>query len=247
MSLSFVLVHGGGHGAWCWERLIPHLERPALAVDLPGRGSKPADLTRVGITECVDSIVSDVERAGIDRAVLVGHSMAGVIIPAVAERIPARVAHLVFLSASVPREGRASLDEVSPVIRLFAKRSIRRALSSDSPPRRGIPDRMARRMFCSDMGEEDTRYVLQRLGPEAIRVVLEKVTRAGLPSAIPRTYVKLTRDKALSPRRQDRMIANLGGADVVTIDAGHDAMISRPRELAAILNGIAALHSSSSS
>ena len=42
--VMFVLVHGAGMGANCWDRLLPHLDRPAIAVDLPGRGSR-ADVT----------------------------------------------------------------------------------------------------------------------------------------------------------------------------------------------------------
>ena len=43
---AFVLVHGGFHDRRCWERLIPLLSRPALAVDLPGRGTKPAKMAK---------------------------------------------------------------------------------------------------------------------------------------------------------------------------------------------------------
>ena len=39
--MSRVLIHGGAHGAWCWEPLLPHLSGEVLAVDLPGRGRRP--------------------------------------------------------------------------------------------------------------------------------------------------------------------------------------------------------------
>jgi pimeloyl-ACP methyl ester carboxylesterase len=234
VNLGFVLVHGGAHASWCWERLIPYLQHPAIAVDLPGRGSKPADLSSLTVSDCVASVVDDIDRSGFDRVVLVGHSLAGVVLPAIAEKISDRVARLVFVSASIPPEGGNSLDSLPRHLRLLARRNARRTIGRDQMPRW-----LARRMFCSDMDEKDTAYVLERLVPESIGLVFENVSRANLPRNIPITYIKLLRDKALSPRIQERMIANLPGADVHSLEAGHDAMISRPKELAKLLDEIA--------
>ena len=44
-AMTYVLVHDGGATARFWDRLLPHLDRPVLAVDLPGRNDKPADPT----------------------------------------------------------------------------------------------------------------------------------------------------------------------------------------------------------
>lgn len=234
MSLGFVLVHGGAHASWCWERLVPYLDHPALAVDLPGRGSKPADLHSLTVADCATSLVADIENSRLERVVLVGHSLAGVVLPAAAERIARRIAHLVFVSASIPPEGGNSLDSLPWHLRVLARRNARRA-----DTREQMPKWLARRMFCSDMDENDTKYVLERLVPESISLVLENVSRTNLPPSIPITYVKLLRDKALSPSTQSRMIANLRAPAVRTLEAGHDAMISRPQELARILNEIA--------
>ena len=107
---TFVLIHGGAHGAWCWARLFPHLEAPALALDLPGRGARPADLDAVTCDSFADSAAADIERAGLSDAILVGHSMAGLTLPRVAARIPQRLAQLVFVSCVVPPHGKAVLD-----------------------------------------------------------------------------------------------------------------------------------------
>jgi pimeloyl-ACP methyl ester carboxylesterase len=66
---GLVQIHGGAHGADCWDLVIAELRRQApelrvLAVDLPGRASKPADLRRVAISDWVNSVVADVEDAG---------------------------------------------------------------------------------------------------------------------------------------------------------------------------------------
>src|SRR5271165_5474795 len=104
---TFVLVHGGLHGSWCWERVVPLLEGPALAIDLPGRAGKMPDkaLRDLTVADFVDSLVADVEAANLERVVLVGHSMAGLSIPGAAIRLGPRVEQLVFVGAVAPREG----------------------------------------------------------------------------------------------------------------------------------------------
>jgi pimeloyl-ACP methyl ester carboxylesterase len=47
-----VLVHGGGFDRRCWDLLIPHLKVPTVAVDLPGRGSRPTPLDLVTFADC---------------------------------------------------------------------------------------------------------------------------------------------------------------------------------------------------
>jgi pimeloyl-ACP methyl ester carboxylesterase len=230
-SGTYVLVHGGGHGAWCWESMVPWLSRPALAVDLPGRADKPGDLATLRIADFADSVVRDIDRAGLDKVVLVGHSMAGVVLPAVANLLGERTVHMVFISSAIPPEGGRVVDTISPALRWCCVRAYRRGSRQLVFPRW-----MSSILFCNDMDRHAARRVLDRLSPDAMGVTLERVTRNGYCSSVSRTFIKLLRDRTIAPRRQDRMIENLGGADVLTLDAGHDAMISRPRELAALVD-----------
>lgn len=90
---ALVLVHGGAHAADCWDLTVEQLRRqapdlPVLAVDLPGRAGKPADLASVSIGDCVESVVADIEGAGLSDVVICGHSMAGVTISAGMPDVP---------------------------------------------------------------------------------------------------------------------------------------------------------------
>ena len=58
-GVTFVLIHGGASSSSFWDLLVPYLERPAFAVDLPGRAGKPADPMTLTVDECVASIVAD--------------------------------------------------------------------------------------------------------------------------------------------------------------------------------------------
>jgi hypothetical protein len=86
------------------------------------------------------------------------------------------------------------------------------------------------------MDPQTSAWVTERVVPEAARVFDEPVSRQGTPE-IPTTYIRLTRDRAMTRRLVDRQIAAYGlPLDVVELDAGHDVMVSHPRELGALLN-----------
>ncbi|MBW2383024.1 MAG: alpha/beta fold hydrolase, partial [Deltaproteobacteria bacterium] len=156
-----VLVHGGAHGAWCWERMIPHLAGPAVALDLPGRGSRPAQLETIVVDDWVEAVIDSISEIPSERIILVGHSLAGMVLPRVAERIPERLERLIFVSCSVPPEGQAVIDILSPAVRPLAEQNLRDRVASV------LPEEVARQMFCNDMDPEQTRFVLERLVPEA--------------------------------------------------------------------------------
>ncbi len=246
-----LLVHGGAHGAWCWQPMLPYLERRALAVDLPPvaiRGvpasvAPPPEVGTIGLREFADAVLTAANRAGFERFVLVGHSMGGLTIAEVARRAPGRVARLVFVSCLVPPEGGTVVDALPAAVREMTREAMTRARDEGTfGP--GMDEALKRHMFCNDMDEAQTRFVLERCGHECIPPFLETVHRTGIPPALPKTYVRLLRDQALDPATQDEQIANLracpgGEVSVVELDCGHDAMISRPRELAALLDRLA--------
>ena len=86
--MTTVLVHGGGLGKDCWNPMLPFLDGDVLAIDLPGRGDRPADLSKVGIADFVDAVVDDLESRDLHDVVLIGHSLAGITIPQVRRTSP---------------------------------------------------------------------------------------------------------------------------------------------------------------
>lgn len=250
--LPFVLVHGGAHGAWCWQPMLPHLDRRALAVDLPPEAIRgvtvavapPPETATIGLREFADSVLEQIDAAGLERFVLVGHSMGGLTIAEVARRAPERVARLIFVSCLVPPEGGAVVDALPAAVREMTREAMTRARAGDVALGPGMDDALKRHMFCNDMDEELTRFVLDRCGHECPSAFLDTVTRAGIPASLPKTYVRLLQDQALEPVVQDEQIAHLraspgGEVEIVELDCGHDAMVSRPRDLAALLNRLA--------
>jgi pimeloyl-ACP methyl ester carboxylesterase len=233
---TLVLVHGGGFAASCWDPMLPYLEHPVRAVDLPGRGARPDDLATVTLADSVAAVVEDVEELG--DVVLVGHSLAGITLPGVAAAIPERLRRLVFVSCSVPPDGSSVADILATFSPTTARVAATLGDAAVTPSGALHPD-LGEAMFCNDMDPAQRKFTLDHMVPEGLGVVLEPVDLTGLVASIPRTYVRLLQDAALSLDTQDGAIANMGGAEVVDLDAGHMAMISRPAELAAVLDALA--------
>jgi hypothetical protein len=97
---------------------------------------------------------------------------------------------------------------------------------------------LATAMFCNDMDADQVASTLHRMGPESLNVLADPSDLYGLRQPIPRTYVRLLRDASIELEIQNQMIENLEPTEVVDLDDGHMAMISRPKELAAIINAL---------
>ena len=82
----------------------------------------------------------------------------------------------------------------------------------------------------------DTDLEVIDLGIEAPGPIFEPYSWKGFPEHIPRTYVRCLRDQVITPELVDIMVANMGGAKLIDIDAGHDVASSAPIELAALLD-----------
>src|SRR5262245_46877635 len=83
---SFVLVHGAWMGAWSWNDVVPELEAmgsSATAVELPAHGDSTEPVSAATLDAYVAAVSDAVDRASAP-VVLVGHSMAGIVITEVA-------------------------------------------------------------------------------------------------------------------------------------------------------------------
>jgi pimeloyl-ACP methyl ester carboxylesterase len=233
---SLVLVHGGAHAADCWDFIVAELSCLApdlkiLAVDLPGRAGKPADLCELRIADWVDSVLADIEAACLQDVVVVGHSLAGVTVPAVVARLGARrVREMILVAAFIPPQGRSVADALrgplAPLARLAGW------IGRPFP----MPAGLARWAFCNGMTREQAALTLSRLCRESPHVIDEPVDRTDLPDEVPRTWIMTVGDRALSIRQQHDCIKSLGGVHtLICVDSCHDVMFSKPKWLAQTL------------
>jgi pimeloyl-ACP methyl ester carboxylesterase len=219
---GIILVHGGMHTAACWALIEPMLDLPVRAVDLPGRGSRPAELAEVSLDDCVAAVLEEADSAGFAHFALVGHSLGGVTISETAYRHGERITDLVYVAAIVPPAGSSAAtvmigQDVSPTDPFV------------------VSDEFAQPAFGNDLSEEQWAAHAASLVPDAPGIMNGKVS--GLPSGIPVTYVNMTDDVPVPPALAAQMADNLGpGVEKRTLHAGHTVMVSQPRALADIIN-----------
>lgn len=124
---NFILVPGAWHGGWWYQPVVDALERAghrAHAVTLLGLGPAdnggvhPTGDRAINLDDHIDQLEAEMEHvAGTERVVLVGHSYAGMVITAVADRQPERVEALVYLDADVPDDAESCWSLAPPQIR----------------------------------------------------------------------------------------------------------------------------------
>lgn len=234
---TFLFVHGGCHGAWCWDRLIHSLEhrgQEGLAIDLPGHGSDRTPRQDVTFDSYVERVGLFIEERDLSGLVLVGHSLAGIILPEIASRFPERTGHLVFIAAYVLNEGESAIELVP------ADRRQSYFDSAGQSPEKSISVdfETAHRRFFSDLDREEARRLYAKLNPQPLAVYLQgaSVSPRFLPQRL--TYIICTHDAALPHELCTSLAEKLAG-DTHEIESDHDVMISHPEELADLLISVA--------
>ena len=103
---TFVLVPGAWIGAWAWRRVIPLLERggsAAYPLTLTGMGDRVHLASpQIGVETAIQDVINAIVYEGLEDVVLVGHSFAGKVVAAVADRMPDCIGTLLFVDAARP-------------------------------------------------------------------------------------------------------------------------------------------------
>ena len=226
---TFALVHGGYHGAWCWEQLTPLLQQA-------GHGVVTMDLPLEDSTATFDSY-ADIVSAALDDydddVVLVGHSYAGNTIPLVAARRPLR--HLVFLCAMIPDVGRSLAEQLTDDPEMLNP-VFEKGLSAldDQLCQRWTDLAIARDVFYYDCDEQTARAALDRLRPQSINPAMCPFSLAEHPP-VPTTYVVCSGDRMLRPEWSLQAVRDRLDAELIELPGGHSPMLSAPQVLADLL------------
>jgi len=229
---TFVLLHGAWHGGWCWERVAGPLRARGHRVTTPtqtGLGERSHLLTaEVDISVFVEDLVNHVLWEGLDDTVLVGHSFGGNAISGAAERIPERIARLVYLDALIPESGRSPFDELPREV--VAERI---KLAEDTSGGLSIPPPPAQAFGVTDPA--DVAWLEARLTPHPLRAFLSSQTFRGAPgNGLPVQYI-LCNDPVYGPLESARRRARALGWPIAEIATGHDAMVTAPEALVDLL------------
>ncbi|RJL35854.1 alpha/beta fold hydrolase [Bailinhaonella thermotolerans] len=235
---TYLLVHGAWHGGRCWDRVVPLLTAAGHRVAAPsltGLGDRAHLLgPEVGLDTHTDDVVRLITEEGLTDVILVGHSYAGLVISAAANRIPERIAHLVYLDAMVPEDGESAVD-VHPVTQAL----IDAAAGSGEPWRIPPMPEMPPPLGLFGVTDPADAAWLRTMLSDQPALCLRQPVRLDNPAvrAIPRTHIHCVAGVPEGVERRPVPTIQPDGSpsQVWELDTGHDCMITMPAELTGLL------------
>ena len=231
---TYALIHGAWHGAWCWEPLIPELERRghrAVAVDLP---CDDPSATTMDNAQLVADSLSDADAdadAGdeADDVVVVGHSLGG--ITAVVVPLLRPVRKVVLLAALVPRPGR-SIGEVmasEPDTTTEEFNALPRNVGQGGAV--WWDPEIAAPLFYRACDPETARWAAERLRTQVWTTSREPCPLDKWPDCELASII-CSEDELLTPAWSRRIARDVLGIEPIELPGGHFPMLSIPTQLA---------------
>jgi pimeloyl-ACP methyl ester carboxylesterase len=247
---TYVLVPGAWLGGWCWQPVAPRLRdhgHDAYPVTLTGLGEREHLASpQVNLDTHITDVVNLVKFEDLRDVVLLGHSYAGIVVTGVADRIPERLAQVVYLDSGPLPDGAAYLDSQSPEARQHVERAV---WDLGEGWRLPMPswDELANVNGASLEGlDEDqrrlmrSRAVAQPFGTYTQPLRLENPAREALPKVLISCSFPLeqVREMIASGHPWFRELAGPQW-QLLELPTGHWPMFSRPEDLATLLLGLA--------
>jgi len=231
---TIVLVHGAWSDVRAWKEVTPLLKAKGFnvkAVNLPGHGNDATPFTTITLQHYVDAVKKEIGKT--ENVILVGHSMAGIVISQVAEDLPAQIKKLVYLAAYLPANGQSLLDlaKTDAGSHVGKYLQIDPATASAGIAKEGVVD-----IFVADASKSIQDQFANGVKPDPLAPFASPVkltdTRFG---SVKKVYIYTKNDNAISyPKQQD--MAKIGQVKVAyTLTSSHTPFISIPQEVAAIL------------
>ncbi len=241
---TYLLVHGAWHGAWCWDKVIPLLQakgHQAIAIELPGHGWDSERAPDVTLEDYVNEVVKTANDQN-GPVILVGHSMAGIVISQAAEKLGnKKKLTLLYLDAFLPRDGESLFGLVAATLKQLSPASrkpylVENIITAEDHKTNWVNPEMAAQIFCHDCSEEDKKFALARITKQPIAPLATplRLTDA-VYGVIPKYYVLCTESQDMD---KTFLSTHVPCKKVYTLASSHSPFFSMPEKLVEILDEI---------
>lgn len=238
---TYVLIHGGGHGGWCYQpvaNLLRARGHDVYAPSLTGLADREHLMSdAIDLNTHITDVVKLLQYEDLQDVILVGHSYGGMVITGVADRVPERIANVVYLDAAYPMDGQSLVDVAGEVI-LEAREKAR------------VVDGIELVLFPGDdpmnfygvTDPEQIAWMEPKLTPHPWKCFETKLqlNDEATMRAIPQSFIlSSVQTELLNDEMRAGLLALCEGR-LWEIATGHDLMISEPEATADALLEIAA-------
>lgn len=236
---TYVLVHGAWQAPYVWNAVRSDLEskgNKVIVVELPGHGGDNTPTHTITLDAYRDKVVDAMSKTD-GKVILVGHSMGGMVVTSVAEKVPSKISKLVYIGAFIPASGQ-SLGELA---------------MTDPDSKLGPNLIESADHLTLDVKRENLTYLFINDGSQTVKDQMISNYRAepAIPfggtitltsanfGSVEKVYIKTMQDIVISPGLQDRMIAGAGIKIVRQVNTSHSPFLSQPHTVSDLLLQIA--------
>lgn len=238
-SHTYVLVHGAWQAPYVWDAVRSDLEskgNKVIVVELPGHGADNTPTHTITLDAYRDKVVDAMSKTD-GKVILVGHSMGGMVVTSVAEKVPSKISKLVYIGAFIPASGQ-SLGELA---------------MTDPDSKLGPNLIESADHLTLDVKHDNLTYLFINDGSQTVKDQMISNYRAepAIPfgstiiltsanfGSVEKVYIKTMQDIVISPGLQDRMIAGAGIKTVHQVNTSHSPFLSQPHTVSDLLLQIA--------
>lgn len=239
---NYVLVHGAWQAPYVWDAVKAKLiseGNNVTVVELPGHGSDNTDPSTITLNLYTTTVLNAISKIN-GKVILVGHSLGGMIISAVAEKMPAKIEKLVYLAAYLPTSEQSlfKLANTDPGSQLGIKGNL---IMNNGGLTIDVKQDQIVNIFIPDGSVQVQSLVLQNYRPEPGIPLQDSVTLTTANfGSVEKIYIKTLQDRVVSPGLQNRMISSaMGGVKTVyQLNTSHSAFLAKPDSVAILLTKI---------
>jgi pimeloyl-ACP methyl ester carboxylesterase len=234
---TFVFVHGAMVDGTAWYKIVKPLENAGnkvIVLNLPAHGKDDTKISDVTYATYLKIIADSVNQQP-EKVILVGHSMAGLLIASIAEQIPNKIEKLVFVAAFIPQNGdnvfglngKDTSSQFGSNLIVAADQSNAKLKTDKTQP-----------VFCSDCSSEDISLLTLSQKAEPLAPLAEKITLTDNNyNSIPKYIIQTELDNAITFGFQKEMAFSAQNvAKIYTLKSSHLPFLSKPKELVKILS-----------
>ncbi|MBX2897912.1 MAG: alpha/beta fold hydrolase [Cyclobacteriaceae bacterium] len=229
---TFVLVHGAWQAPYVWNNVKTQIEKnghTVLLVELPAHGDDTTPPQNTSMDVYRDKVIEVINTVN-NKVILVGHSMGGMVISSVAEKIPTKIEKLIYIGAFVPADNQSLLD--------LAYTDAQSQLGASLVPSQDqltldVKQENIVTIFCQDAAANQQQLVLSKYKTEPAIPFTNKVTLTSANfGSVTKYYIHTTQDHAIGIDLQNAMVKAANITKEYSLNTGHSPFLSAPNDVA---------------